>query len=397
MNQKENLEHIDSFVIKLEPEERYDRHHLIDWWDQNKLKNSKVLIAGAGALGNEVIKNLALVGVGNITIIDFDTVSITNLTRSVLFRESDVGLPKIEVARQKALEINPELNIQAINGDLEFDIGVGDVCQHDLILGCLDSVNARWAINQLAYRAGIPWVNGGIGISEGEVSFFDPSKETACYECTISSEQWKRRNHRFSCQGLKRDIPEQAMPTTATIASVVGAMQVQQALCYLHDREGLLFPGEKIFLGFTPWTNFKVKMPRQEFCLAHDLTIKPSTSFNYQPDMQIKSILQQLDKAGFSEPILRLRNEVIRFAQCINPDCNYPDMQINQPRRKYPVSKLICPQCSKERDLEVIRTISLEDVDDDMTLEKLSLLKNEILHCETIQGTIGVQFSIPNL
>lgn len=94
---------------------RYDRHHSIDWWNQNKLKDSKILVAGAGALGNEVLKNLAMLGVGNITIIDFDTVSITNLTRSVLFRESDVGLSKVEVARKKALEINPEINIQAIH------------------------------------------------------------------------------------------------------------------------------------------------------------------------------------------------------------------------------------------------------------------------------------------
>jgi len=85
---------MDSFVIETEVESRYDRHHLIDWWQQERLKSAKVLIAGAGALGNEVLKNLALVGVGNITIIDFDTVSITNLTRSVLFRESDVGLQK---------------------------------------------------------------------------------------------------------------------------------------------------------------------------------------------------------------------------------------------------------------------------------------------------------------
>lgn len=67
------------------PEGRYDRHKLIDWWEQDKLASTKVLVVGAGALGNEVLKNLALIGVGNITIIDFDTVSVTNLTRSVLF------------------------------------------------------------------------------------------------------------------------------------------------------------------------------------------------------------------------------------------------------------------------------------------------------------------------
>ena len=118
---------MDTFAIKTVEEKRYDRHHSIDWWDQNRLKDSKILVAGAGALGNEVLKNLAMLGVGNITVIDFDTVSITNLTRSVLFRESDVGLSKVKVARQRALEINPEIEIQAIHGDLEFDLGIADV------------------------------------------------------------------------------------------------------------------------------------------------------------------------------------------------------------------------------------------------------------------------------
>jgi len=70
---------------------------------------------------------------------------------------------------------------------LEFDLSIGDVRKHDIIIGCLDSVNARWAINQMAYRAGIPWINGGLGVGEGEVSFFDPKTEAACYECSISN------------------------------------------------------------------------------------------------------------------------------------------------------------------------------------------------------------------
>ncbi|MGB7375029.1 MAG: ThiF family adenylyltransferase [Rivularia sp. (in: cyanobacteria)] len=251
---------MDTFQIAAVEEMRYDRHYSIDWWDQSRLKDSKILVAGAGALGNEVLKNLAMLGVGNITVIDFDTVSITNLTRSVLFRESDVGLSKVKVARQRALEINPEIEIQAIHGDLDFELGIADVRDRDLIIGCLHSVNARWAINQLAYRAGIPWINGGIGIAEGEVSFFDPNESTACYECSISKQMWQRRDRRYSCQGMKRNIPEASMPTTATIASMVGAMQVQQALLYLHGKPGLVNPGEKVFLGLNPWMAFKVQI-----------------------------------------------------------------------------------------------------------------------------------------
>ena len=84
---------------------------------------------------------------------------------------------------------------------MEFDLGIGDVRDRDLIIGCLDSVNARWAINQLAYRAGIPWINGGIGVAEGEVSFFDPNKSTACYECSISKQMWQRRDREIFLPG----------------------------------------------------------------------------------------------------------------------------------------------------------------------------------------------------
>ncbi|RUT04757.1 hypothetical protein DSM106972_043260 [Dulcicalothrix desertica PCC 7102] len=382
---------MDSFVITEIQESRYDRHHLIDWWEQNTLKGSKVLVAGAGALGNEVLKNLALLGVGNITVIDFDTVSVTNLTRSVLFRESDIGLPKVEVARQRVLEINPEIQIQAIHSDLEFGLGIGDVRAHDVIIGCLDSINARYYINQLAYRAGIPWINGGIGVAEGEVSFFDPNTEAACYECGISNQMWERRNQRYSCQGLKRNIPDVAMPTTAPIASIVGAMQVQQALLFLHGKPGLLNPGEKVFLGLNPWMAFKVQIQRQEACIAHDINIAPTISVEYNENLSVQEILENLEKDGFKEPLLWLRNEVIGLMQCLNSDCGYQE-QVNTPLRQFPESKLACPKCSHERDFEVIRNFSLTSSGLNMTLKDLCLPKNEILHCETTKGQIAIQF-----
>ncbi|MFB2876470.1 ThiF family adenylyltransferase [Floridanema aerugineum] len=376
--------------ISGEPESRYDRHSLIDWWDQGKLKAANVLVAGAGALGNEVLKNLALVGVGNITVIDFDTVSITNLTRSVLFRESDVGLPKVEVARQRALEINPEISIQAIYGDLEFDLGIGDVREHNIIIGCLDSINARWAINQLAYRAGIPWINGGIGVAEGEISFFDPKTEAACYECTISDQMWERRNKRYSCQGLKRNIPEAAMPTTAPIASIISAMQVHQALLYLHGKTGFINPGEKVFLGLNPWTAFKVQIRRSEDCIAHDLSIEPIMRVNYEQNWKLEAVLKQLANSEFFEPVLWLRNEVIGKMKCLS--CGYEE-QVNTHLRKYPESQLICPKCShEERDFEVIRNVILDDFTANITLGELCLTKNEILHCDTSKGQIAIQF-----
>src|SRR5437868_15434920 len=93
-------------------EDRFHRFRLIGWWDQKKLAAAKVLVVGAGALGNEIVKNLALLGVGHVLIADLDRVENSNLSRSVLYRASDDGRPKAEVAASAARDIYPDLKIQ---------------------------------------------------------------------------------------------------------------------------------------------------------------------------------------------------------------------------------------------------------------------------------------------
>lgn len=380
---------MESFAIMPTLEDRYSRHHLIDWWDQEKLKNARVLVAGVGALGNEVLKNLALLGIGHIAIIDFDTVSITNLTRSVLFRDTDIDLTKVEVARQRLLEINPELSILAIHGDLQFDLGVGDVRSYNLIIGCVDSINARWAINQIAYRAGIPWINGGIGVTDGEVSFFAPQTESACFECEISAQMWERRNQRYSCHGMKRELSEKNIPTTATLASMIGGMQVQQALMYLHERKGFLNPGEKVFISFNSWTNFKVAIQRRANCTAHDFSDIPIVNVS-SDELTTHDICQELQERGFHNPVVWLRNEVLIKMSCMNQICNNIE-DINRPVRQVPEVALICPKCGKERQTEIASKFSLKH-HPNLLLEQLCLPKNEILFAEADNGNIAVQF-----
>ena len=82
--------------------DRYARHRLVDGWDQDKIARASVMVVGAGAIGNEVIKLLALYGVGHVLIVDFDTVELSNLSRSLLFREADIGRAKAVVAAERA-------------------------------------------------------------------------------------------------------------------------------------------------------------------------------------------------------------------------------------------------------------------------------------------------------
>ena len=97
--------------------ERYLRHSLIDWFPLERVQNCRIAIVGCGAIGNEVAKNLALLGIGKIDLYDFDSIEIHNLTKSVLFREEDVGSMKVEIAAVRLKELNPDISVTAHQGD----------------------------------------------------------------------------------------------------------------------------------------------------------------------------------------------------------------------------------------------------------------------------------------
>ena len=161
-------------VLKIstgQQENRFSRFELIRWWDQSCLKNARVLVIGAGALGNEIIKNLALVGIGNILLVDFDQIEPSNLSRSVLFRESDRGRNKADVAAERARELFPEINIRPLCVNAVTDLGLGVFYWADVILGGLDNREARLAINQNAFRSGKSWIDGAIEGLSGVARF----------------------------------------------------------------------------------------------------------------------------------------------------------------------------------------------------------------------------------
>jgi molybdopterin/thiamine biosynthesis adenylyltransferase len=211
---------------------------LLSWFKAEKVKNAKVLVVGAGALGNEVLKNLALFGVGNIFIVDFDTIDYSNLTRSVLFRETDVdqGKSKAEIAALRLREINSTINVQFLVGNLATDVGLGIYRKMDVIIGCLDSELSRLQVNRICMRAGKPWVDGGIFDMDGNAKVFVPGKN--CYECELPEVSKIEINNIYPCSGYARRN-EQAgrIPTTPVIASIIGAIQAQEAMKLIHKEE----------------------------------------------------------------------------------------------------------------------------------------------------------------
>ena len=198
--------------------DRLGTFEFISWWEREKVKNAKVLVIGAGALGNEVLKNLALMGVGNIFIIDFDKIEAANLSRSVLFRETDNNRGKAEVAAARARSINPDVHIQYLNADVTTSLGLGIIRRMDAIIGCLDNREARLAVNRFCYWMNKPWVDGAIQELLGLMRVFVPG-DGACYECTLTEQALRKvLPTQQDVPVLCLDIPETWSPAENTAA-----------------------------------------------------------------------------------------------------------------------------------------------------------------------------------
>jgi len=251
-------------------EDRYHRLRLINWWDQQRLKDAVVVIAGAGALGNEALKNLALLGVGRLIVCDFDDIETSNLTRSVLFRLHDVGRRKVEVACERAKEINPDIEAIPIHGDLRFVLGYGLVRRADVILGCLDSLEARYYLNHHAMKTATTYIDAGLDHLNGDVIVFKPP-ESACYECQMQTLEKKEIKRRQSCLKLTReDIAMGKVPTSPTISAIIAGMQSQIAVRAIHGRP--IPVGRRLGMyGMTDMT-FDIRLEQNPECMTHEYT-----------------------------------------------------------------------------------------------------------------------------
>ena len=215
-----------------------DIYPKLSWFKQERVTAARVMVVGCGALGNEVLKNLALFGVGHIVIVDFDRVEQSNLSRSVLFSSQDAaaGRQKAAAAAERIRQMNSAADVRAICGDIAYDVGLGLIRQMDVIIGCVDNRWARYCINRLCMRAGKPWVDGGIDGLEGTARVFMPGEN--CYACNLGPEGLKEMRHRLSCANIiRRNEAAERVPTTPVIASVIGAVEAQEAMKLIHGDE----------------------------------------------------------------------------------------------------------------------------------------------------------------
>lgn len=210
----------------------------LSWFRQAKVQEARVMVVGCGALGNEVLKNLVLFGVEHLVIVDFDAVEPSNLSRSVFFTHDDAArhIYKVKAVARRLREINPRVEVQTICGDIAHDVGLGLIAAMDVAIGCVDNRFARYCLNRLCMRAGIPWVDGGIDGLEGTCRVFVPGKN--CYACNLGPEGLDELRRRRSCADIIRQNETAGRaPTTPIAASVIAAVEVQEAMKLIHREE----------------------------------------------------------------------------------------------------------------------------------------------------------------
>lgn len=330
--------------IDADPADRYARQRLLPWWDQDRLAAARVVVAGAGAVGNEALKLLALVGVGEIVVVDFDTVSPSNLSRTVLFRAEDVGRPKAELAAHRTREINPEVHVAAIDGDIGRDLGLATLAGADVVLGGLDSVNARWVLNRRCLQAGVPWINAGITASDIQVARHVPG-DGACYECTFTEGMARRFNERYSCTGLVRRTPDRTVPTTAIGASVVAGLMVHDALRFLHDSATGLRAGQRQTLLLDGYRQFLDDLPVDSDCPAHIEPLRDWVTTDHDP--ATTTARELAFAAGLPEATrMDLTFELVLSFTCSG--CGVTE-DIGRPTAAVYEEEILCPTCRQER------------------------------------------------
>lgn len=147
------------------------------------IQNSKILVVGAGGIGCEILKNLAMIGIRNIDLIDLDTIDVSNLNRQFLFRFEHVGQPKAVVAAAATREFNPDVSINAFHDNIKSDkFNVNYFKKFNCVLNALDNTGARKHVNRLCLAAGVPLIDGGTTGYSGQVTPIIKGV-TQCYEC----------------------------------------------------------------------------------------------------------------------------------------------------------------------------------------------------------------------
>ena len=236
---------------------RYSRHLLLDELGvegQQKLLESHALILGAGGLGSPVALYLASAGVGRITLVDDDTVDLTNLQRQIMHTEARIDWPKVESARAAIHAINPDVEVIAVTQRADQSVLQRLVKDADIAIDCSDNFAARQALNGACVRTGTPLVSGSAIGFEGQMTVFD-SRDSAspCYACLFPPSQ------------AVEEVRCATMGVFAPLVGIVGTLEATEALKLLSGM-GSSMTGRLMLVDVRRTEFTEIRIQRQTEC-----------------------------------------------------------------------------------------------------------------------------------
>ena len=239
---------------------------------QKKLKGSRVCVVGVGGLGSPVSIQLASMGVGYLRLIDRDVVEISNLQRQHIYGIDKLGYPKVEAAAERLRNLNPYITVDPVPMSLRPRNAESLVEGMDLVVDCLDSMSARYALNRACVKHGIPLIYGGVIMNVGNCTSIIPG-ETPCLECF---------------QGNIDDANLQSCATSGvhpSIISIIASIQVSEAVRILRDLKPNL-AGELLFCDLWDLSFNRIGISRVKSC--------PVCGMAPAPDVLVAPVLQEI-------------------------------------------------------------------------------------------------------
>ncbi len=238
---------------------RYSRHLLlpeIDLTGQTNLKKASAAIIGAGGLGSPAALYLASSGIGHLQIIDDDNIELGNLQRQIAFRNNDIGQPKATRLRNTLLDLNPEIEIQAISKRADQALLNEIATRSDILLDCSDNFTTRFAINQASLATKTPLISGAAIRFQGQISVFDPRQDdTPCYRCLY-------REEADSTEETCRD-----RGIFAPLVGIIGSMQAAEAIKLLLEI-GQPLTAQLLTIDALSMSLRRIKLPKDPHCPA---------------------------------------------------------------------------------------------------------------------------------
>ncbi|MDW8217618.1 MAG: ThiF family adenylyltransferase [Acidobacteriota bacterium] len=323
-------------------ESLFDRQERLGWWRQETLRSVRILVAGAGALGNETLKNLALLGARWLLIVDNDDIAPSNLSRTVFFHPSDIGRRKALVAAERVQALCREATsgVRALDADLVWDVGLGVFRRVDLILGCVDNDEARLSINRAARAVGVPWINAGMHELTGSITVFAPD-EGPCFACAATPDQIADARSRYdSCEQVRRRyLAEERLPTIQVTSALTSALQVQEALKVIHG-EPVAFGVRYVYNGWTHGFH-AITLPYDPYCLAHG-RLETVIELPLGADATLEQTLDVLEETLGDGVQVHLDRRYIRRIACRRCGCS---LVIERAAHQLYDDELICAPC----------------------------------------------------